>query len=119
MCGYPKQRQTLARSTLRAVAIKPGLRNCKMYTDGDTIRFLGMWLVDSSHRNTVARVLPGRSEIVKRWPVRGYKRVGEHCLAVYLSNTYCRYKRLFATPTAFSVMWSLWKSFWTCFKLFV
>jgi len=30
-----------------------------MYTGGDTTRFLGMWLVDSSHRNTVARVLEG------------------------------------------------------------
>ena len=80
-----------------------------MYTGGDTTRFLGMWLVDSSHRNTVARVLPGRGKIVKHWTVRGYKRVGDYCLSVYLSNTYWRYKRLFGTPTAFSVMCSLWK----------
>jgi len=34
---------------------------------------------------------------------------GHHCLSVYLSNTYCRYKRLFGTLVAFSVMCSLWK----------
>jgi len=44
---------------------------------GDTTRFLGMWVVDSSHGNTVARVLPGRCKFVKRWPVLGYKRFGE------------------------------------------
>jgi len=33
-----------------------------MYTGGDPTRFLGMWLVDSSHRNVVARVLPGRGK---------------------------------------------------------
>jgi len=80
-----------------------------MYTGGDTTRFLGMWLGDSSHRNTVARVLPGHGKIVKHWPVRRYKRVGGHCLSAYLSNTYCRYKRLLGTPIAFSVMCSLWK----------
>ena len=58
--------------------------------------------------DTVARVLPDRSKIVQHWP-GGYKRVGDHCLSVYLSNTYCRYKRLFGTPIAFSVMYSLWK----------
>jgi len=36
-----------------------GPRN-KMYTGGDTTRFLGMWLVHFSHGNTVAGVLPGR-----------------------------------------------------------
>jgi len=80
-----------------------------MYTGGDTTRFLGMWLVDSSHRNTVVKVLPGRGKIVKHWAVRSYKRFRYHCLSVYLSNTYCRYKRLFGTPIAFSVMCSLWK----------
>jgi len=45
-----------------------------MYTGGDTTRFLGMWLVDSSHSNTSARVLPGRGKIVKYWTVRGYKK---------------------------------------------
>jgi len=110
MCGYPKQGQTLARSMLRAVVLIPGLRNYKMYTGGDITHFLGMWLVDSSHRNTVARVLPGRGKIVKHWPFRGYKSVGDYCLSVYLSNTYWRYKRLFGTSTAFSVMCSLWKT---------
>jgi len=86
----------------------PRSRNFKMYTGGDTTRFLDMWLVDSSHRNTVSRVLPSRGKIVKHWPVRGYKRVGVHCLSVYLSNTYCRYKRLFGIPIAFSGG-SLWK----------
>jgi len=80
-----------------------------MYTGGDTTCFLGMWLVDSSHRNAVAKVFPGRGKIVQHWPVRGYKRVGDYCLSVYLSNTYCRYKRLFGTPTALSVMCNLWK----------
>ena len=80
-----------------------------MYTGGDSNRFLGMWLVDSSRRNTVARVLPGRGKIVKHWPVGAYKRFGDDYLSVYLSNTYCRYKRLFGTPIAFSVKCSLWK----------
>ena len=47
-----------------------------MYTGGDANRFLGMWSVDSSRRNTVARVLPGHGKIVKHWPVGGYKRFG-------------------------------------------
>jgi len=34
---------------------------------------------------------------------------GHECLSVYLSNTYCRYKRMFGTPVPFSVMCSLWK----------
>ena len=38
----------------------------KLYAGGDTTLFVGMWLVDSSHGNTVARVLPGRDKIVKR-----------------------------------------------------
>ena len=59
-----------------------------MYTGGDTTRFLGMWLVDPSHWNTVARVLPGRGKIVKILLVRDYKRVGYHYVSVYLSNTY-------------------------------
>ena len=80
-----------------------------MYTGDDTTRFLGMCLVDSSHRNSVARVLPGRGKIVKHWSVRDYKRFGDHCLSVYLSNTCCRYERLFGTPIVFSVMCSLWK----------
>jgi len=80
-----------------------------MYTSGDTTRSLGMWLVNSSPRNTVARVLPGHGKIVKHWPVRRYKSIGDHCLSVYLSNTYCKYKRLFGTPIAFSVMCSLLK----------
>jgi len=109
MCVYPKQRQTPTSSMLMAVVLKPGPRNYKMYTDGDTTRFPGMWLVDPSHRNIFARALPGRGKIVKRWPVRGYKRVGDYCLSVYLSNTYCRFKRLFGTPIAFSFMCSLWK----------
>ena len=80
------------------------------YTGGDTARFLCMWLVDSSHGNTVARVLPGRGKIAEHWPARGYKKVRDHhCFSVYLSNTYCRYKRLFGTPIAFWVMCSLWK----------
>ena len=70
----------------------PASRNCKMCTGGDTTRFLGMWLVGSSHSNTVARVRPSSGKIVKHWPVRGYKRVGDHCLSVHLSNTYCRKK---------------------------
>jgi len=37
-------------------------------------------------------------KIVKHWPVRDYKRVGDHYLSVYLSNTYCRCKILFGTP---------------------
>jgi len=70
-----------------------------------------MWLVDSSYGNTVARVLtnPGSGNIVKRSPVRRYKRVGDHNFNAYLSNTYYRYQRLFGTPTAFPVMCSLWK----------
>ena len=80
-----------------------------MHTGGDTTRFRGMWLVDFSHRNTVVRALMGRGKIFKRWPVRGYKRVGDHCFILFLSNTSCRYKRLFGTPVAFSVMCSLWK----------
>jgi len=80
-----------------------------MYAGVDTARFLGMWFVDSSHRNTVTRVLPGRGKIVKHWPVGGYKRFEDHYLSVYLSNTYWTYKRLFGTPIAFSVMCSLWK----------
>ena len=112
MCVYPKQRQTPTSSMLMAVVLKPGPRNYKMYTDGDTTRFPGMWLVDPSHRNIFARALPGRGKIVKRWPVRGYKRVGDLCLSINLPNTYCRYKRLFGTPIAFSVMcsFSLWKT---------
>ena len=66
----------------------PGPRNYKMYAGGDITCFLGMWLVDSSHRNTVARVLPDCGKIVKHRQVRGYERVGEHCLSVCLSNTY-------------------------------
>ena len=31
-----------------------GQQNCKTYADGDTTRFLGMWLVDSFRRSTVA-----------------------------------------------------------------
>jgi len=103
-----KQCQTVVRSMLRAVVLKPGRRNCKMYTGGDTTRFLGMWLVDSSHRNAVAIVLLGCGIIVKHWPVRCYKQVGYHCLRVYFSNTYCINKRLFGTLIAFSVMCSLW-----------
>ena len=80
-----------------------------MHTGGDTTRFRGMWLVDSSHRNTVVRALMGRGKIVKRWPVCSYKRVGDHCFILFLSNTSCRYKRLFGTPVVFSVMCSLWK----------
>jgi len=53
--------------------------------------------------------LPSRGKIVKYWPVRGYKRVWDHCFSVYLSNSYCRYKTFFGTPIAFSVMCSLWK----------
>jgi len=87
------------------------LRNYKMYAGGHwwhhspsgyVIGRFFLWII-------VARVLPGRGKIVKRWPVRGCKRVVDHCFSVYLSNTYCRYKRLFGTPTAFSVMCSLWK----------
>jgi len=68
--------------------IGTGPRNYKMYTGtgGDPIRSLSMWLVDSSHGNTAARaeakrhrVLQGRDKIVKRWPVRGYRKVGDHC----------------------------------------
>ena len=73
----------------------PRPRNYKMYISDDTTHFPGIWLVDSSHRNTVARVLPSRGKVVKRWPVRGYKRVGD---SVYLSNTYCICERLFGTP---------------------
>jgi len=50
---------------------------------------------------------PCRGKIVKRWPVRGWKSVGDHCFSVYLSNAYYRNGRLFGTPTAFSVMCSL------------
>ena len=60
------------------------------------------------HRSLIS-LFPGRGKIVKHWPVRGSKRVGDHCFSVYLSNTYCRYKRLFGTPIAFSVWCSLWK----------
>jgi len=56
--------------------------NYKMYTGGDTTRFLGMWLVDYSRGNTVARVLPGRGKIAEHWPNHGYKKVGDHCLSV-------------------------------------
>ena len=45
-----------------------------MYTGGDTTCFLGMWLVESSHGSTVARVLPGPGKNAKRWPVRGHKK---------------------------------------------
>ena len=63
----------------------------------------------SFQKNIAARVLPGRGKIIKHWPVRCYKRVGDHYLSVYLSNTYCRYKSLLGTPIAFSVLCSLWK----------
>jgi len=75
---------------IRAVVHNPGSRtgtgprNYKINTAGDTTRFLGMWLVDSSHGNTVARALSGCGKFVKRWPVRGYKRVGDHCFSGYL-----------------------------------
>jgi len=61
-----------------------------MYTGGDTdtIHFLGMRFVDSSHKNTVAKVLPGRGKIFKHWQVRGYTRVGDHCFSVaYIFQT--------------------------------
>jgi len=109
MWGYPTQCQTLACSMLRALVLNPRAAKYKMYTGGDTTHFLGMWLVDSFHRNIVARVLPGHGKIVKHWPVCGYKRFGDHCLSLNLSNTYCRYKRLFGTPIAYSVMCGLWK----------
>ena len=86
------------------------------YTGGDTTRFLCVWLVDSSRGNTVARVLLGRGKIAKHWPARGYKKVGDHCFSVYLSNTCCRYKRLFVTLIRSQLCvacenWDL--SFWT------
>jgi len=104
MCGYPKQRQTLACSMFRAVVFKSGaakLQNvCWWWHHSLSEHMIGLLF-------PVARVLPGRGKIVKHSPVRGYKRVGDHCHNVYLSNTYCRYKRLFRTPTAFSVTCSL------------
>ena len=54
-----------------------------MYAGGDTTRFLGVWLVDSSYWNTLARVLPGRGKTVKHWPVRRYKGLGTIAL-VYI-----------------------------------
>jgi len=41
-----------------------GPRNYKMCTGSDNTRFLGMWLVDSSHGSAVASVLPGHGKIV-------------------------------------------------------
>jgi len=110
MCGYPKHVKHYRAACLRQWSSIPGPRNRKMYIGGGTTRILGIWLLDSSHRNTVARVLPGRGKIVKQWPVRGYKRVGDHCLSVYLSNNYCRNEILFGTPIAFSLMCNLWKT---------
>jgi len=81
---------TSAQHTLGQWSSTAGSRNYKMFTGGDTTRFLDMWLVGSSYRSTHARVLPGGGKFVKRCPVRGYKRVGDHCFNVYLSNTYCR-----------------------------
>ena len=87
------------------------------YTGGDTTRFLCVWLVDSSRGNTVARVLLGRGKIAEHWPTRGYKKVRDHhCFSVYLSNTCCRYKRLFVTPihSQLCVACEKWDlSFWT------
>ena len=56
------------------------------YIGSDITRFLGMWLVNSFHGSADASVLPGRGKIVKSRPVRGYKRVGDYCFSVYLSN---------------------------------
>jgi len=58
-----------------------------MYIAGDTTRFQGMWLIDSFpfklvtsfqllQNNYHHRVLPSRGKVVKRWPVRGYRKVG-------------------------------------------
>jgi len=61
-----------------------------MYTGGDTTRFQSMWLVVSSHGNTVAIVLPGRGKIVKHWLVQNYKRVGDQWTTalVYIFQTF-------------------------------
>jgi len=40
--------------TLGCGSTGTGSRNCRMYTSGDTTRFLGMWLADSSRGSTVA-----------------------------------------------------------------
>ena len=73
--------------TPRCGSTGTGPGNSKMYTGGDTTHFLGMWLVGFSQGNTIAcikrerhrvDVLPGRGKTVKRWPVRGYKKLGTH-----------------------------------------
>ena len=91
---------------LRKWSSTPRPRNYQMFIGGGITRFLGMRLLDSSHSNTVARALLGRCKIVKYCPVCIDKKVGDHCLSVYLRNTYYRYKKYFGEPTAFSVMCS-------------
>jgi len=50
----------------------PGSEITKCILVVTPLTFLGMRVVDSSHGNTAARVLPDRGKIAKRWPVRGY-----------------------------------------------
>ena len=108
---------TSAQHALGQWSLTSRARKYKVCTGGNTTRFLGRWLVGSPHRNTVARVFPGRGKIVKYWPVGGYKRFGDHYLNVYLSKNYCTYKRLFGTLIAFSVKCSLWKIGLICLDL--
>ena len=75
----------------------PRPRNCKIYI------FLIETLLQEDSRAAV------KLSCIDWSAGRGYKRVGDYCLSVYHSNTYCRYKRLFGTPIAFSVRCSLWK----------
>jgi len=98
MCRYPKQHQTLTRRMLRAVVLNSRgheITKCML-----VVTSLASWVCDWSIlpiETLLWEVLPGRGKYVKHWPVRGNKRVGDHCLSGYLPNTYCRYERLFGT----------------------
>ena len=59
----------------------------------------------------------------QRRQLQNFKRLSSACFEVYIQKTFCRYKRLFGTPSALLIVVYLvtneGESFWTRFKSFV